>query len=165
MPTQGAPASDLPPPELTAAAARAVQTARARFGVRRAALFWRPAGGEALICIASAAESGAEGWLGRALAPGVGVAGRAVAEGRAVWSPDLLADPRVPLAPWLRERLEQESLRSVAAAPLPVGGVARGALGLLDRAGRTFDDAELGALERLGEEVARDLQRAVAPGR
>jgi len=156
---------DAPLPGLAAAAAHVVSTARDRFGVRRAALFWRDTGSESLTCIASAGEGGADRWLGRALAAGVGMAGRAVAEGRPVWSPDLLADPRVPIAAWLRERLESEGLRSVAAAPLRVGGVVRGALGLLDGAGRTFDDEDLRQFARLADEASLDLERAIPPGR
>jgi GAF domain-containing protein len=148
-------------PELAAAAAHTVRTARDRFGVRRAALFWRDAGSDSLTCIATAGDEGAEGWLGRTLAAGIGMAGRAVAEGGPVWSPDLLADPRVPIAAWLRERLEAEDLRSVAAAPLRVGGVVRGALGLLDPAGRTYGDADLGRLAGFADEAARELERAI----
>jgi GAF domain len=148
---------------LAAAAARAAAEARERFGVRRAALFWQDAGGDGLTCIASAAEGGAEGWLGRTLPPGVGMAGRAVAEGRPVWSPDLPADPRVPISAWLRERMESEGLRVVAAAPLRVGGAVRGALGLLDAAGRRYDEADLRRLGQVADETSAALERAIAP--
>jgi GAF domain-containing protein len=152
---------DALPPGLAAAAADAAGAARARFGVRRAALFWRDAGSGRLTCIASAGEGGAAGWIGHTLPPGAGMAGRAVAEGRPVWSPDLLADPRVPVAAWLRERLESEGLRSVAAAPLRSGAEVRGALGILDGAGRTFDDDALGRLAAFADEVALALDRAL----
>jgi GAF domain-containing protein len=150
-------------PELAAAADRAVAAARERFGARRAALFWPDAGGDALVCLASAAARGPEGWVGQRLAAGVGMAGRAVAEGRPVWTPDLLADPKVPVAAWLRERMEAEGLRSVAAAPLRVAGVARGALGLLDAAGRRYDDEALRRFGAFADDTARDLERAVTP--
>ena len=87
---------------------------------------------------------------------------RMVAEGRPVWSADLLADPRVPVAAWLRERLEHEGLRTVAAAPLRVAGVVRGALGLLDGAGRTVDDQALARLAQTAEEVGRAIGHAMA---
>jgi GAF domain-containing protein len=155
-------ASDGPLPCVVAAAARLVAAARERFGVRRAALFWQTESGE-LLCVASAGPGGAGGWLGHRLAAGVGMAGRAVAEGRPVWSPDLLGDPRVPLAAWLRERLQDEALRAVAAAPLRVGGTVRGALGLLDGAGRTFGDDDLRRLAQLADDAGRELERATAP--
>jgi GAF domain-containing protein len=131
---------------------------RERFAVRRAALFWREASGR-LTCVASEGRGGGEGWVGQTLPAGVGMAGRAVAEGRPVWSPDLLADPRVPVAAWLRERLEREGLRVVAAAPLRGAAAVLGALGILDEAGRTFGDAELADLGRVAEELAGVLER------
>jgi GAF domain-containing protein len=150
---------------LATAAARAVGAARERFGVRRAALFWREAGTDELTCVASAAEAGTEGWLGRTLPAGAGMAWRAVAEGRPVWSPDLPADPRVPISAWLRERMGEEGLRVVAAAPLRVGGAVQGALGLLDGAGRRYDDEDLRRLGRFADETSAALERAIAPGR
>jgi hypothetical protein len=77
-----------------------------------------------------------------------------------VWTPDLLADPRVPVAPWLRERLEAEGLRTVAAAPVRLEGVIRGALGFLDGPGRSFGDEGLRRVGRLADELAQDLARA-----
>lgn len=148
---------------LDTVAARVVAAARVRFGVRRAALFWREDGGDVLTCIATASaggEGGAEGWIGRTLPAGVGMAGRAVAEGRPVWTADLLANARVPLAPWLRERLEAEGLHAVAAAPLTAEGPALGALGLLDGAGRAYDEEGLRQLGRFATEAARDLAGA-----
>jgi GAF domain-containing protein len=135
--------------------AQAVVTrARERFAVRRAALFWRdPAG--TLSCIASAGPGGGADWVGKVLPAGVGAASRAVAEGRPFWSPDLLADPRIPMADWLRERLEREGLRSVVAAPLRKGGAALGALGLLDEA-RTYGEADLAGLAAFADEAALD---------
>lgn len=151
------------PADLVVAAARVVGAARDRFGVRRAALFWRDADADGLTCIASAGDGGGDRWVGRALAVGVGMAGRAVAEGRPVWSPDLLGDPLVPVAVWLREELEREGLRAVAAAPLRVGGVIRGALGLLDRAGQTFGAGDLDRLARFADDAGLELARVIAP--
>jgi GAF domain-containing protein len=148
---------------LAAAAAPLLAEARMRFAVRRAALFWRDEPTGALTCVASVGEGGSEEWVGRTLPPGVGMAGRAVAEGRAVRSADLLADPRVPVTPWLRERLEHEGLRTVAAAPVRVGETVRGALGLLDAAGREFGDDDLRRLAAVADEVGHALGRAVPP--
>jgi GAF domain-containing protein len=144
-------------PALAAAAARALATARERVGVRRTALFWVDDASGWLACVATVAVDGPDGWLGQTLAIGVGMAGRAVKEGRPVWTPDLLADPRVPVAPWLRERLVQEGLRAVAAAPVKMDGVICGALGFLDGPGRTFDDHALGRIATLADEVAKAL--------
>jgi GAF domain-containing protein len=85
-----------------------------------------------------------------------------VKAGRPVWTPDLLADPHVPVAPWLRDRLEEEGLRAVAAAPIRIDDITRGALGFLDGPGRTFDAEGLWRIGGLADGVARDLERAAS---
>ncbi|HEY7138495.1 MAG TPA: GAF domain-containing protein [Methylomirabilota bacterium] len=147
---------------LAAAATAALSLARERIGVRRTALFWLDGASGRLACVATVAAEGVEGWLGQSLAGGVGMAWRAVKEGRPVWTPDLLADPRVPVSAWLRERMEAEGLRAVAAAPIRIGGAVRGALGFLDPSGRTFDGDGLGAIGRVADEVAGKLAAVAA---
>ena len=145
------------------ATARALAAAREDLGVRRTALFWLDDESGRLACVTTSSAVGAagpEGWVGQTLAAGVGMAGRAVKEGRPVWTPDLLADPRVPVAAWLRERLEQEGLRVVAAAPVRVDRAIRGALGFLDGPGRTYDEDSLHRIGSLADEVGRALVRA-----
>ena len=144
--------------------ARGLEAARERLAVRRTALFWVDDASGRLACVATAGAGGPDGWVGQTLAAGVGMAGRAVREGRPVWTPDLLADPRVPIAPWLRERLVEEGLRVVAAAPVRLDGEIRGALGFLDASGRTYDDDALRRIGALADGVGRDVGRAVAAG-
>lgn len=146
-----------PPAPSREDAERVVAAARERFAVRRAALFRLEPGPGILTCIASAGPGGEQGWVEHSLPVGVGAAGRAVAEGRPVTSADLLADARIPVAPWLRDAMERESLRAVAAAPLRFAGVIIGALGILDAAGRTFSDEDLGRLADFAEEAAAGL--------
>jgi GAF domain len=134
---------------------RVLAAARTQLGVKRTALFWLDDVAGCLACVATTGVGGAERWVGQTLAAGVGMAGRAVREGHPVWTPDLLADPRVPISAWLRERMEAEGLRAVAAAPVRMGGATRGALGFLDGPGRTFDDEDLGRIETLAGEVAK----------
>ena len=156
-----------PEPPSVSPAERLVTEARARRGVQRAALFLRRGSDGGLACVATAGEAGSERWLGQALRAGVGVAGRTVAEGRPVWSPDLLADPRTPVAPWLRERLEAEDLRSVLAAPLQVGALTVGALGVLDGAGRVYPEDDTRLLAGLASAAAlaawTELEGPAAP--
>jgi len=144
---------------LAAAARHALEAARQAVGVKRTALFWLDDASGRLVCVATAAAGGGEGWLGESLAAGVGMAGRAVKEGRPVWTRDLLADPRVPIAPWLRDRLVQEGLRAVAAAPVRIEGATHGALGFLDGPGRTFAEEDLRRIGSLADEVAMRLAR------
>jgi len=156
----------VPAPDLAEAAVRAVAAARDRLAVARTALFWAAEGAPAaLTCIATAGEGDPAAWLGHALPTGVGMAARAVAAGRPVATPDLLAEPGVPLTPWLRERLEREGLRAVAAAPVRVGGAIRGALGMLAAAGRVFDEAALARLAAEAAAVGRQLERTLGGGR
>ncbi len=145
------------------ATARALAAAREDLGVRRTALFWLDDDSGRLACVTTTSVDGAAGperWVGQTLAAGVGMAGRAVKEGRPVWTADLLADPRVPVAPWLRDRLEQEGLRVVAAAPVRVDRAVRGALGFLDGPGRTYDEDSLRRIGTLADEVGRAVARA-----
>jgi GAF domain-containing protein len=147
------------------ATAGALVAAREDLGVRRTALFWLDDASGRLACVATTSAGGAarpDGWVGQTLASGVGMAGRAVREGRPVWTPDLLADPRVPIAPWLRDRLEEEGLRVVAAAPVRVDGATRGALGFLDGPDRAYDDEDLRRIAGLADEVGRVVARAAA---
>ncbi len=64
----------------------------------------------------------------RALPVGQGVSGRAVAEGRPVWSDDLLSDDAIALVGHTRAAVSDASFRSAMAAPLLVNGTASGAL-------------------------------------
>jgi GAF domain-containing protein len=145
---------------LAAAAVAPLAVARGHVGVRRTALFWRdPAAGH-LTCVATAADAGPAGWVGETLAAGVGMASRAIAEGRAVWTPDLLAEARVPVAPWLRARMEEEGLRAVAAAPVRIGDEIRGALGFLDGPGRLYDAEALEGLAWLAAGLGAALAGA-----
>jgi GAF domain-containing protein len=152
---------------VAAAVVEALTAARADLGVRRTALFWLDDDSGRLVCVATASAGGAlgpAGWVGQTLSTGLGMAGRAVREGRPVWTPDLLADPKVPTAAWLRERLEAEGLRVVAAAPVSVAGVIRGALGFLDGSGRAYDDETLGRIASLADGVGRVVVGARASG-
>jgi hypothetical protein len=141
-------------------AAAALEDARRAIGVARTALFWLDDAEARLACVATAGAGDRDRWLGQTLTTSLGMAGRAVREGHAVWSADLLADPRVPIAPWLRERLEAEGLRVVAAAPVRVAGRIAGALGFLDGAGRAYDQGALERLEILAHEVAARVAEA-----
>jgi GAF domain-containing protein len=167
------PSSDPGPPApaefaaapLAAAAAGALARARERLGVRRTALFWLGGPPGRLVCVATQGAGTGDGWLGQTLDAGVGMAGRAVREGRAVWTPDLLGDGRVPIAPWLKSRLEAEGLRGVAAAPVSMDGAIRGALGFLDGPGQALDAEGLRQVQALADELAGALRRARPAGR
>ncbi len=82
-------------------------------------------------------------WIGRTLAVGEGIAGRAVTEGRAVWSSDLLDDCRIRLPEWAVRYAQEEGYRSAVGVPLTAGGMVLGAFALGDTTGRVFSEQEV----------------------
>ncbi|HEV8142534.1 MAG TPA: GAF domain-containing protein, partial [Methylomirabilota bacterium] len=84
----------------------------------------------------------------------------AVSEARAVATPDILADPRWQLDTVRRRHIAREGFKAVAAAPLLVKGVARGALAVHHWVERTFTDDEIAVLALLAEQGALALENA-----
>src|SRR4051812_34969704 len=91
---------------------------------------------------------------------GEGVAGRAVAEGRPVWTVDILDDPATPPPDQLRETAAPVMHHSVMAAPLVVNGVMRGALVGTARAPGLFSDAQVELLAALASLAGVALENA-----
>ena len=99
-----------------------------------------------LVCIAAAGTGDPTAWHGRSVRIGEGVVGRAVAEERSVWTPDVLADPKITLPDWAAERVREAGFRSVLAMPLKAGERVIGVLSLGDAPGRTYTEDELALL-------------------
>src|SRR5207245_2915725 len=97
---------------------------------------------------------------GDVLPAGIGVAGRAVAEGRAVWSTNLLEDADVPLTDELRQRLKGAGIRALLSAPLKVKGKILGTLTLADPAARGFSSTDAERLQALADQAALALDNA-----
>lgn len=110
---------------------------------RRAALYQLDAASGDLIRVATAGEVGPEKWLGQRLPAGAGIAGRAVAERLPIWSVDLLADPRITLPDFWRQRLEEEGYRAAVGLPLIARGAVIGAFVISDVGGRLFSEDDL----------------------
>ena len=92
--------------------------------------------------------------------PGVGVAGQAVAEGRAVRSADVLADSRFTLTDEVRRLLVDSGARAIAGAPLRVRGEIIGSLTIGDVPGREYSDDELALLQAFADQAALALDNA-----
>jgi GAF domain-containing protein/CheY-like chemotaxis protein len=138
---------------------RVVENAPGLFGVPAAGLWLLQPDGR----LVARAYSGAPRDVlpvGYVLEPGVGLAGRAVAEGRPVMTADLFEDPDVVVSEDLRRRLEVSGNRAMLATPLRVKGRTIGALVLSDRAGRVFTSAELGLLQALADQAALAIENA-----
>ncbi|MDP2627236.1 MAG: GAF domain-containing protein, partial [Candidatus Rokubacteria bacterium] len=130
------------------------------FHATRTFLFRTDPTSDSLVCVAAAGEGGTEPWVGRSVPVGAGVSGRAVTEGRMVWSPDLLADPRILLADWARPTIEREGYRSVIAAPVISQGETIGVLVVADVAGRIFTEHDQRLLSALADGAAIALRNA-----
>jgi len=84
----------------------------------------------------------------------------AVREGRTTATEDILADPRWRLDGVRRRHIAREGFKAVAAAPLVVKGVVRGALAVQQWTRRAFAEDELALLLLLAEQAALALENA-----
>jgi two-component system cell cycle sensor histidine kinase/response regulator CckA len=113
------------------------------FGTQHAALYRLDSEVARLVCIAAAGLGEPEDWRGQTVGVGEGIVGRAAAEERSVWTPDVLEDSRIDLAARAGERVTADGFRSVLAVPLKAGERVIGVLNLGDAAGRTYTEDEL----------------------
>ena len=116
------------------------------FGAMRSALYRFEREPDALVCIAAAGVGDTARWHGQVFRLGEGIVGRAAAEERSVWTPDVLADPKISLPQEVADRIRTDGVRSVLAVPLKTGDRVIGVLTLGDVAGRTYTEDELALL-------------------
>ena len=89
---------------------------------------------------------------------GSGLAGRAVAEGRTIYSPDLDDDPRVD--PVIRMTGSNKEMKSFLVVPLVCLGEAIGALEVDSSSPDAFDDVDRTVLEGLATQMAGAIESA-----
>src|SRR5437870_6497786 len=94
------------------------------------------------------------------LPPGVGLVGRAAAEGRPMWSADVRADARFRLNRELRERNVEVGIVAGLAVPLRVGGKVIGVLSVGSPTPRQFTEAEIALLETFADQAAVAINNA-----
>ncbi|HUF94237.1 MAG TPA: GAF domain-containing protein, partial [Candidatus Limnocylindria bacterium] len=143
-----------------AAIDRTVGAVRRLFGVQHALLYRFDDATQALVVVAQSNDVNAPSLVGHTLAPGIGVTGLAMAEGRAVWSADVLADPRITQAPAWRERLAAIGCTAVMGVPLQVKTKVYGALVVMDGRGRLFDEDDARLLSAFADQAALALENA-----
>jgi GAF domain-containing protein/CheY-like chemotaxis protein len=97
---------------------------------------------------------------GHVLPPGMGILGRAVAEGRPLWSADVLEDPAVQLSDDLRAVLQISGDRAALAVPLRVKATVIGGLGVSDASGRRFTEEDARLLQAFADQAALALENA-----
>ena len=91
---------------------------------------------------------------------GVGMAGRAFSQGKAIWSADTLNDPLIEFNAAMREHVSRSGNGSMLAVPLRVHDNAIGMLTLTDRTGRSYSQDELNLVQAFADQVALALQNA-----
>jgi len=138
---------------------RIVESMLPLFGVTSSRLALRQPD-ESLELIAAAGKAREFFRPGHAIAPGIGIVGRAIAEGRPVCCADVLAEPGLALSEDARRYVEEAGDHAVVAAPLTVKGETIGALLLNDRAGRAFSQAEITLLRAFADQAALALENA-----
>lgn len=138
---------------------RVVQSVLPIFGADSAGLrLLRPDGTLEAIAWAGAAADQLQ--PGHVIEPGAGLTARVIAEGRAVSTSDIFADPALALTDDLRRRLEQSAARALLAAPLRAKGELIGILMIASRAVREFSDADAALLQAFADQAALAMENA-----
>jgi GAF domain-containing protein/ActR/RegA family two-component response regulator len=101
----------------------------------------------------------ADAYWSHDLGPGEGVAGLALAQGRVVWTSDILTDPAITLRAETRARLAEAGSRAILAVPL-MRGRPFGALVVHRGVGHQFGQREVEYLSMFANQVAVAVQNA-----
>src|SRR5947208_3496127 len=138
---------------------RVVQTVLDLFAVQSSVLWSRdPDGSLVVLGISGRARDGFK--LGDVLPTGVSLAGRAVSQGRAVWTRDVFAEPGLRMTAAQTTRLQATGDRAVLCVPLAVKGETIGVLSLGDDSTREFTTEEITLLQTVADQAAIVLQNA-----
>ncbi|HEX6209455.1 MAG TPA: GAF domain-containing protein, partial [Methylomirabilota bacterium] len=138
---------------------RTVESVLPLFGAKSSVLrLVQPDG--SLVALGIGGRSRDELEPGHVIRPEQGVLGRAVAEGRPVWSSDIMTDPAVGLPDDVRGALADAGQRAVLAVPLRVKAEVIGALGVVDDPGRQFTEEEAQLLQAFADQAALALENA-----
>ena len=138
---------------------RIVESVLPVFGVRSAGLrLIQPDG--SLVTVARSAAAGMHSVPGNVVPPGTGISGRAIADGRAVRTSNLLDDPGIVVTPHMRAQALASGERAMLAVPLRVKGRIIGSLSVADREGRTFLHADATLLQGFADQAALALENA-----
>jgi PAS domain S-box-containing protein len=113
-----------------------------------------------LKLIASRGDAAVMGHLLPVMPTGAGVAGRAVTEGRPVWSPNVFADPGVTMSDELRAQIAPLHHSAYLAVPLRVKREIIGVIGIGDSSARSFSDAEVALLQTFADQAAIALENS-----
>ena len=138
---------------------RVVQPILKLFGVQSSVLWLRQPGGALVAAgISGRARDGFR--RGDILPAGASMAGRAVTEGRPVWTSDVLEERGLAIPDVQRARLQASGDRAVLCVPVAVGGRTIGVLALGDGSTREFTHDEVMLLQAFADQAAIALQNA-----
>jgi signal transduction histidine kinase/putative methionine-R-sulfoxide reductase with GAF domain len=138
---------------------RVVEAVARLLGARSSALYsLQPAG--VLAAIASYGTAPEHVPPRFVFAPGMGVVGRVVEDGRAFTCTNLLTDPRVRYPADSRRRIEALTYRAALGVPLQVRGRVIGALFVADVEGRRFTERDTRLAETFADQAALALESA-----
>jgi GAF domain-containing protein len=145
--------------DMAAVGERIVASVRELFGVRASMLrLLQPDG--SLRAIASSGEGFPQDSGTNVLPVGVGLAGRAVVEGKPIWSADVLNDTKTSLTDQMRDYQVRSGSRSMIVVPLRAHERIIGTLGLSDQTGRVYSDSEVALLQTFADQAALALENA-----
>jgi PAS domain S-box-containing protein len=145
--------------DIAAVGEQIVTSVRQLFGVRVSTLrLLQPDG--SLRALASSGEAFSQSLGGDAMSSRMGLTGQAVAEGKPVWSRDMLNDPEVLLTDEMRDYQLRSGNRSMIAVPLRAHEKIIGALALFDQTGRIYSESEVALLRTFADQAALALENA-----
>jgi signal transduction histidine kinase len=145
--------------DMTAVGDRIVTSVCKLFDVKASTLrLIQPDG--SLRAIASSGEAFAQAPGGQTIHSRKGLTTRAVAEGKPLWSADVLSDPTIALTDPMRAYQLESGNRSVIAVPLRAHEKIIGALALSDKTGRTYSGNDVALLQTFADQAALALENA-----
>ena len=145
--------------DMGAVGERIVTSVRELFGVKASTLrLLQPDG--SLRALASAGEAFSTRSGEDVLVTGTGLASVAVAEGKPIWSADVLNEPRIRLTDQMRDYQLRSGDRSMMAVPLRAHETIIGSLGLADGTGRIYSDSEVALAQTFADQAALALENA-----
>ena len=145
--------------DLTAVSKRIASSVLELLAVPSSAIrLFRPDGSLGSIALGGRARQYTSG--GDAVPAGVGLVGRAAAEGRPMWTADFRTDDRFETSDEMRRRNEAAGIVAGLAVPLRVGGKVIGVLSVGHPMPRTFTPAEIALLQTFADHAAVALANA-----
>jgi GAF domain-containing protein/ActR/RegA family two-component response regulator len=144
---------------VTAVSDRVVQSLLPIFGMDSAGLLLLQPDGT-LVAAAWAGEAAKQFGPGAIMGPGAGLAARALAEERPVWSRDLLNDPALSTPEDRRRAIEKSGTRALLVAPLRAKGQLIGVVAVAGGGPHEFSERDAALLQAFADEAALAIDNA-----